>query len=160
MSDEDLDPIETLRDAWMRLDAPEPSTDLSKCDPETARTVRWLQDAWATVEVPAVPVFRAAPAPKHGRRAAIVAVAAAAAVIAIVAIRASDTGRRLPLGRGPARDAVAEAKEVRREPDRLPPQPERTAASVAVGEVRDEIALRSGPVRLVLVTATETELSN
>jgi len=139
MSDElDLPPDE-LRALYRRLQPPPLADDLAAADLETARVVRWMQGAWSGL-APRTPVPSGLTRPRgsvpHVPRARIAAAAAAVLLLAgAVLWRLSSTTDQ---GSAPARVAQATAGE-----------PER---SIEVIDVRpDQIELRSGPVRLLLL---------
>jgi hypothetical protein len=51
LDDADL-PLDELRRAWSRIEAPSPQDDLAQCDQRTRAAVEWMRNAWSRVEVP------------------------------------------------------------------------------------------------------------
>jgi hypothetical protein len=125
--------------AWRSLDPPAPDDGPEPRDPVTRRAVSWLAAAWHMVPVPAVPavpaVGTARPVRHHVRRAA-----AAAILISASALAWNEWHRREALAPPPASPATG-------------PPP---ASVVLAGP--DRIEVRSGDVRLILLTSTEDSL--
>jgi hypothetical protein len=160
MNDDDLDPIDALRDAWDRLEAPEASGALEDCDAETRATVAWMRDAWRSIESPAAKApealrNRARPRRLFLRRVSYVA-AAAAILAAFLVSRSPSRDLRKPAADAPETPRVVAAKDQIQKTTVKEPV---TIDSETVRSAPEVMALRSGPVRLVLVQAVETDLS-
>lgn len=127
-----------LRDLYRRLQPPPLADDLAGADPETARVVGWMQGAWRGLTPPRA----LAPGRTRSRRSvrlvprARIAAAAAAVLLAAATLWRALSGSHL----GSAPDHLAQV------PAREP------ARGVEVIDVRpDQVELRSGPVRLLLL---------
>lgn len=139
-ADETMDELAAeLRALYRRLE-PSPSADeLIGAAPETARVVHWMQGVWNTLEAPPARVPRAIPLRRSERRFVRRTLLAAAAVLLLL-----------------AGAALWHALATRVEPARIPrvaqAPPPAPASGVEVLDVRpDQVELRSGPVRLVLL---------
>ncbi len=135
-----------LRALYQRLQPPPLADDARAADPETARVVGWVQDAWRGLAVPParVPLVprRSAPLPRlltldpRTRRRTLVA---AAAVLLLLAGAALWQG----LAGAPPLVSVPRVADGSARPD---------AGGVEVlAALPDRLELRSGPVRLVLL---------
>jgi hypothetical protein len=131
---------------YRRLEPSPPADEVSHADPETERVVRWVQGAWNALEAPPVRVPRSIPPRRSDRRFVQRALVAAAAALLLLAGAAA--WRALPTRVEPARPTrVAQA-----------PVP---ASGVEVLDVRpDQVELRSGPVRLVLLDPSPPRISD
>lgn len=142
-----------LRAAWLRLPAPEPAGELAAADAETRAAVAWMCAAWDVVAIPAsVPLLAAGPSRVHTvrpRRSRLVLPASLAAagllLFALAGLWLFGSGRL----------AGSDAPIVRVAGGLPRPDPStRKAAALRVAAVDAErIELRSGPVRLLLITA-------
>lgn len=134
------DPLpEELRQLYGRLQPPPLADDASEADPETARVVQWMREAWSGLEVPPARVPLVPPrvttrAPRRLRY--VLAAAAAVLLVAGAALWRSLLGNpptspapRVASGHAGANDVGVEILAVR----------------------PDHVELRSGPVRLVLL---------
>ena len=142
--------IEALRGAWQGSVPPSPSRALGEEDPLTQRAVAWTRAAWLALPVPAAraPVAPISVLPRRRGRA----VAAAAALLVAVGLAwlvAVSRRESAPQLDGP----VATEAPAPPEPPALPEPPAPTI--VAVDDHR--IELRSGPVRLYLITESHPE---
>jgi hypothetical protein len=132
VSDErdDEERVRALGELYRRLAPPPLADGLDEADAQTERAVRWMQAAWRGLEVPpsTLPIRRAAAPRKKLRRRALPWLVAAGVLAGGAAL----------LLRGP----------------RVPePGEQLSAASIEIEDVRtDRIELRSGPVRLVLLS--------
>jgi len=154
--DDELDP---LREAWRELDAPEPERALEQPDEAARAALEWMRGAWARVEPPPALVPGSL---RRARRAPRWFALAAAAGIGALLLWAALEGA----GGGSAPDPERGATVARAEVDApVPvPAPEPSAAaeelSAALEQVEiaalsaDRMELRSGPVRLILLTET------
>lgn len=132
MSDErdDEERVRALGELYRSLTPPPLADGLAEADEETVRAVRWMQSAWRELEVPptAFPIRRAAPPRKKLLRRALPWLVAAGVLAGGAAL----------LLREPR---VSESEE------------QLSAAPIEIEDVRaDRIELRSGPVRLVLLS--------
>lgn len=135
MSDErdDAERVRALRELYRRLTPPAPADELAEADAEAARAVRWMQAAWRGLEVP--------PAVAPVRRVAV--------------SRSRLVRRALPWLVAAGVLAGGTALWLRARGPQPAPSPEEhlSAAPVVVEDVRaDRMELRSGPVRLVLLS--------
>lgn len=169
-SDDGLDP---LRAAWERLEAPEPDRALEDPDEATRAAVAWMRGAWAAleplpVEVPAELAAERSQARTRARSWAPLAGALAALVVALLAAglwSAAQRGRAVQetvLGALPSRDAEPREVQLPREAEPTAVMPDEPAApeaepprGVRLAALSDDrMELRSGPVRLILLTNT------
>jgi hypothetical protein len=129
---------EDLRRLYARLQPPPLADDIAEADPETARAVRWMQAAWQELEIPAARVPNLARrAPRRLRRLHFALAAAAGLLLAAGAALWRGLAGAPPepaarLAEGPALPAADRVEVLAALPDR--------------------VELRSGPVRLVLLT--------
>lgn len=135
MDDPRDDALELLQRAWGELPTPPAHRDLEDEDDTTRAAVSWARDAFAALEPPA-PVQRLRPVsrPRAARPSTWRRHAAAAAVLLSLAL----------------------ALRSRPEGGVAVPIPEPTDVGprlVAVAD--DQVVMRSGPVRLVLITSTD-----
>ncbi len=138
------DPAAELRALYASLQPPPLPDDLAEADPETARVVRWMQGSWRALEPSRVPGPPSVTRPRRAPRVARTALLAAAALVLVLAGTALW---RAALTRGGAQEREPEV--ARGLAPRPTPAP---AAEVEVLDVRpDQVELRSGPVRLVLL---------
>jgi hypothetical protein len=140
------DPVpDELRELYRRLRPPLPPDSAADGDPQTARAVRWMQEAWHGLAIP--PARAPAVRRREWRAAWLLRVAAAAAVLG-----ASAAGWRA-LQRAPSH---APAETVVQGP-----APDGAGGVEVVVAAADRLELRSGTVRLVLLdppsTSTRTE---
>lgn len=140
-----------LRARYRRLEPALPADEAADADPETAQVVRWMQGTWSALDVPNVTapparVSRAGATRKVVRRRRLFLAAAAA----------------LLLLAGPVLWRVLSSRVEIARPTRVAQVPARAPAQdVEVLAVRpDQIVLRSGPVRLVLLGPPPTESSH
>jgi hypothetical protein len=148
-------PLDELREAWRSQSPAEPADELEEADPKTRATVAWMRAAWQALEVPEPRL----PAPRRARfvrlrpRLVPLVLAAAAAVLVMLGVYlakdASDVQRmpeqetRLAQGEGPS-EPLQRTTEV--------------ASSADIAYLGDDrMELRSGPVRLVLLTRRDTQ---
>ncbi len=137
-----------LRALYRRLEPSPPADEVSDEAPETERVVRWMRGAWNTLEAPLVRVPGSIPLRRNRQRFVRRALIAAAAAIVLL-----------------AGAALWHALGTRVEPARLPrvaqgptPTPRNR---VEVLDVRpDQVELRSGPVRLVLLGPPPSQSSD
>ena len=140
---EPRDPLEALGEAWRSLEPPAPADGLADCDPLTRASVEWLRDAWQRLE-PQRPVALPARSSPNPWRQAVAPLAVAAAVLAVLAGSAWWGTRPGP---EPA-PRVADLDPTPFAGSVLP-----LGAGAGVSHVAsDRIELRSGNVRLVLLT--------
>lgn len=119
--------LEDLRRAWREMQGPDPERGLGHPDAKTRAALVWLRGAWQRVAPPALPVTAPA-APAWRRNLALIAAAA-------VALVAPGLRQRRP-------PATAE-----------PPRPSANGSALEVVALTSErTELRSGPVRLILLT--------
>jgi hypothetical protein len=163
------DELEALRAAWEWLEAPEPDRALDEPDEATRAAVEWMRSAWAAlepppVEVPAPSASRVEPSaqrrwPMLGALAALLAALVAAGLWAGLE-RPAQRGTRAVVGvlTGPSVEPEASgALEPADELDASSPAAREDARSSAVQVAalsEDQMELRSGPVRLILLTNT------
>ena len=137
------DPLpEELRALYRRLEPPALADDAAEGDPETARVVQWMRSAWSGLEVPPA---RMPLVPLRSARAPRIrfALAAAAAVLLVAAAAwrvlesnpPSAPAPRVAEGHAAARDEGVEL----------------------LAALPDQVELRSGPVRLVLLGPPPTD---
>ncbi|GJM22874.1 MAG: hypothetical protein DHS20C15_27890 [Planctomycetota bacterium] len=144
------DIVDVLGAAWREQRAPDATPTLAASDAATRDSVRWMQDSWAQLQAPPVEVPAALRQRVQRGRAPVLAWrrhAAAAALLLSVGLALRFGAGWLPpralVDRG--RD-LGPSQDVAHDSDR----PRLVAAHA------DHIELRSGPVRLLLVTATES----
>jgi hypothetical protein len=148
-------PLDELREAWWSETPAEPADELDEADPKTRDTVAWMRAAWQGLEVPEprLPAARRARPARLRPRLVPLALAAAAALLAALGIYlATDAGEveRMP------------APETHLAQGGSPREPANEATEVASsGDLAylgsDRMELRSGPVRLVLLTRRDTQ---
>jgi len=128
----DRDPIEGLREAWGDLEAPPPDRVLEAPDAETRAALEWMREAWRALEPPAARIpWRV----RLARRAGGLRPIAAAAAVLVAAV---------VFGRG-FFDAPSRPHEA--------VQPLAALPEVRIASLDpDRMELRSGPVRLILLT--------
>lgn len=162
------DPLDELRRAWGEVRPPAP--DAPAEDEATRASVEWMRSAWNALEAPATPV----PAELHGRRrfapapsvwrtprwlAAVSGVAAAVLCAVLLWQDATAPGVE-PVDVGPVASAPAASGHA----DLVPANPTTDGAAdpaetekneaVAIASIdQNRMELRSGPVRLVLLTS-------
>jgi len=145
-------PLEDLRRAWARLDAPQSAPELEVCDERTRAAVAWMQKAWGRVEAPA-PVVPHTAFRRASPRWMLPLAAAAGALLALgvwIALQRSTSGVRPEGVSQPSAERTTQPQE----------SAPGGASGLIEGEVElaalaaDRIELRSGPVRLILLTAT------
>jgi len=155
--------LEALRGAWQQGPAPAPDRSLAEEDPTTQAAVRWVRDAWLALPVPAAQAPRAAPhaAPPldvhpRWRRVAVAAALLLALGVPLIVLATRRAAESRP----------ADGELVANEPGPLPkvaPGPQTPPLpATATAEPRPQVAavdehhleLRSGPVRLYLITAS------
>ena len=129
------DPLDDLREAWRSVEPPPPADELADADPTTRAVVGWLREAWQGLE-PRNPLRPPVPAPVLAFRPATLArLAVAALVVALAAaLFWRPEGARVP--------------EMEVVPERLVPRERVQFASLT----SEHIEMRSGPVRLILLT--------
>ncbi len=139
------DAIETLGALWSQLQPPARGAALSAQDDATRSAVAWMQNGYAALQ-PLTPSTVArqhmARRPRRSRRPAGRSLAAAAVLAVLLGGTLALNGlRTAPVDRGPPRpdDSVAVA-------------PAAPAAAVVSGADAEHLELRSGPVRLILLT--------
>lgn len=141
---EERDPLEALRSEWRALEAPAPDAELDAPDARTEAAVEWMRSAWSALEVPApsiadsrVEMPRAAHLFGGGPSRLAWLAAAAALLIASLPVMRAALDARAPevVLTGPEIASVAE------------PAPRLTALE----RPDDAIAMREGPVTLVLL---------
>lgn len=136
MSDErdDSGRVREWRELYRRLTPPPLADGLDEAEAETARAVRWMQTAWRELEVPpAVPPMRR-----------------------VAPVRARFARRALPwlVAAGVVAGGAALLLRVRQA---SPHEEHVSAAPITIEDVRaDRLELRSGPVRLLLLSPPET----
>ena len=147
--------LEALRGAWQQGPAPAPHRPLAEEDPATRAAVRWVRDAWLALPVPAARAPRSLPRAEpppvvhlRWRRVAAAAALLLALGVPLLVVAARHAGR----SRAPDVAPVAEAPA----PPAAPtldgaPCAEPPAAQVAAVD-EHHLELRSGPVRLYLIT--------
>jgi len=142
----EVDPLAELSAAWRALPPPDPTSIVDAPDPATRAAIAWLQDAWRA-SAPALSLDRKLPwrlRIRLARRRArpITRWLASAAAVLLVLSLLSRTSRRSPLAPPPelASQRVA-AVDASHEP-----------VSEPVSVTADRMELRSGPVRLILLT--------
>ncbi len=130
---------EDLRRLYASLRPPPLADDAAEADPETARTVQWMRDAWHGLEIPPARVPRVTRrAPRRLRRLRFALLAAAAGLL----LAAGAALWRGLAGAPP--DPAARLAEG-------PALPDADRVEV-LAALPDRVELRSGPVRLVLLT--------
>jgi hypothetical protein len=143
---EDEARVDAWRELYERLEPPPLADEADAGDAESARAVAWMRAAWRNLDVPvasAPPLHgRHTPAPSARRswnlhRLAPLALAAAALLAALALWRARASQPNAPRGDGSStpRQGDVELLAVR----------------------SDQVELRSGPVRLVLLAPSSTE---
>jgi hypothetical protein len=154
------DLIGQLSAAWQGLPTPPIGGELDKQDAATQRTVQWLAAAWTRLPVPPVRLPDRATAfrPRGTWRASWhTGWRPAAAALLLLALTLPLLLRRTAPGsarRGPIAKAPSPAAPAR------PAHPiGRLATASLIAEARPELALRSGPVRLLLVNPTNSKPS-
>lgn len=156
------DPLDELRGAWRRLDREPPNEALEGTDAETRLTVERLRAAWARLEAPEVPAAasrrtdRRAIGGSPGRRAAPwLAAAAVVAAVSVVLFRTPDQAPNRPaagdatvgIGAAGVGDVIARSLDADTVADH--------ASALATPQ---QLEVRHGRVRLILVQATEVAL--
>ena len=153
------DELDLLREAWAGAAPPVATPKLDDADPLTRATVAWSRDAWEQLEAPAARMplalhvatrfasLRRAPWPRYA--------AAAVVLIALMlgrSLRPTD-GERAPLNETTASNGADTSPASTSQGTSHTPAalPERRVVAVA----DDHIELRSGPVRLLLMTAAQ-----
>lgn len=161
------DELDALRAAWERLDAPEPDRALDEPDEATRAAVEWMRTAWAALEPPPVAVPVPSPArleearthrrwPLLGALAALLAALAAAGLWAGLERRREEPGPvvgvlTVPTVEPDASGALEPADGIDgSSPAAREDGPSSAVQVAALSEERME--LRSGPVRLILLT--------
>ena len=148
MSEREEDVGAELREAWRHLSPPPLPDAIDEADPATAAAVGWMRSAWRTLEAPsAIAVHRpdssSSERTEEEQRAGVQRRRVAARLVALAALVLALLGvlwRALP--RRSATDTIA--------------TPVARASAVEVLDVRPEqLELRSGPVRLVLVSPAD-----
>lgn len=158
------DPIEELRDAWQRLDAPDATP--RKVDTETEQVLSQLRSVWDALEAPALPpgLLRPTPAPIaiRPRRnwrplqvAAALLLIASSAYVARQSLRSVEDKTQRPLS-----DHVALAEptlpSVPAMPEAPQPLPKAPATqplrAVETAAIENGIVIQHGSVRLVMLT--------
>ena len=153
MPDERLDgsdlPLDELRRAWERLETPRPEPELEDCDPRTRAAVAWMQAAWSRVEAPAprVPLARPALRPQPW----MLPLAAAAGVLLALAVVFAL--QRLGVG---VRPADVDTPIAAQPASQGAPAPRPDDAVELAALAPDRVELRSGPVRLILLTGGDS----
>lgn len=139
------DPYDELREAWDALEAPDPDALAERDDAALA----WMRSAWRAVEAPpaAIPPRLARPTWRALPRVA--ALAAAAALLVALGTWWRIGPGPAPAGPGP----IAQASVEETAPEPAAEEPPVQLASIEP----DRMELRSGPVRLYLVTGTSAE---
>jgi len=144
-----------LRALYRRLEPSPPADEVAHADQETERVVRWMQGAWNTLDVPNVtaPIVTAPPVrvprsirPRRSVRRSVQRMLLAAAAVLLLATGA----------------ALWHTLSTRVEP--APPtrvaQGPAPAQGIEILDVRpDQVELRSGPVRLLLLGPPPTDPS-
>jgi len=136
--------LRELEAAWRSLPLPPPNRELEDEDPATRQAVEWMRSAWVSLEIPRAP---APPVPMRARRRWPSRLARIAAVL-VLALGALLLARSIsaPDETEIARTPPTNDTEARQGPDPPPP------AVALLAATADRIELRSGPVRLVLLT--------
>ena len=147
--DDDAEASRELRELYRALQPPPLADDADDADPETARAVQWMRDAWQGLEIPAA---RVPMAPRRVRRVARpLRFALLAAAAALLALGGAALWRAL--GRAPSAPSSAP-----RLADR--PAPRDTSGVEVLAALPDRLELRSGPVRLVLLAPADDAPTN
>jgi hypothetical protein len=143
------DPAAELRRLYARLAPPPLADDLDAADAETAHVVGWMRAAYRGLAVPAAEPPRIAARTTPRRRLRPAPLAALAAAAAVLALGGAALWRALAGGAAPAV-----------EPGPAPRVARGTAEERGI-EIRalapDQVELRSGPVRLVLLAPPASE---
>jgi hypothetical protein len=144
-------PLEELRRAWSRIDAPSPLDDLAQSDERTRAAVEWMRSAWSRVEVPAPVLPARTPRFRRAQRFVLPLAAAAGALVAL--------GIWFALQRfgAPVRPEDVSTKVAQQTTPSEGSAPEEGSAFLASGvEVallaRDRLEVCSGSVCLILLT--------
>lgn len=139
-----------LRALYRGLQPPSLADEAADADPETARVVAWMRGAWGELALPQALVPHSVLRPLARRRRARTPVLTAAAVVLTLA--GAALWRELgSAGRDAAPLRVVQVPEPVTEP--VLPAPSTAPSTVHVLAARpDQFELRSGPVRLVLLT--------
>jgi hypothetical protein len=130
-------PLDELRRAWRGLEPELPAEDLSEVDPTTRASVEWMHAAWSSLQVPAVRVPSRRLVHPVLRLAA--GLAAAAAVLASLWL-AGNQGR------------LQRSEDFARSESEAPIAPNHLEGPQLASLSSEHVELRSGPVRLVLLT--------
>jgi ferric-dicitrate binding protein FerR (iron transport regulator) len=146
--DEEL-PLDELRRAWATAEPPRPDAALDAADASTRAAVAWMQAAWNRVEAPAPVVPLALRARRRGWRRWAQPLAAAAGVL--VALGAWLALQRIPGGARPGGVDTETTAQVEGPAPALPDTKVEVAALAP-----DRVELRSGPVRLILLTGEDS----
>ena len=148
-------PPADLRRAWSRLEPPRPDPDLEGSDEPTRAAVEWMRAAWSRLEAPAPVVPLALHRRRSGWRRWAQPLAAAAGVL--VALGVWLALQRLEPGVRPdGVDTETTARTHVGEPAPVPLDDGVELAALAP----DRVELRSGPVRLILLTGEASSQNN
>lgn len=139
-----------LRQIYRRLQPPALPDHAAEADPETARVVQWMQGAWRGLALPParVPLApRLSTRPIRHLRFALVAAAAVLLLVSGTLVTGTALWR-----------ALTRSSESTPEPRMAQGPPPASATGVEILAVRpDQVELRSGPVRLVLLGPPPTD---
>ena len=160
------DVLEELRGAWASLEAPAPADDLGETDPRTRQVVEWMREAWSTLEPETTPTWhRPAPILRPAFRPEVLPRLAAAALVAgLVALlwwgrqgdatipdSSPDEGPMMAAGGNPRPE-----EQRAPEPERVPERSVQAHGVQFASLSSEKIEMRSGSVRLVLLTGPGT----
>lgn len=152
MTDERPDdglPLDELRRAWAAAEPPPPDPDLDQADASTRAAVAWMQAAWSRVEAPVPVAPLALRARRSGWRRWAQPLAAAAGVL--LALSAALWLQRS----GPAvRPGGVDTETTAQIEGPAPTRPDTDVEVAALAP--DRVELRSGPVRLILLTGEDS----
>jgi len=169
--------LDALRATWRELEPPAPDAALDAPDPRAEAAVEWMRAAWRELEPPPAEIpwrLRARP-----RRRTLARLAAAAAILVALAWSLRELARRdteVPDEVAVATVETGADSEHRtpppapahgagrpgggREDETAPPSADTGDEPVLVALASDRMELRSGPVRLILITEPSRALGD
>jgi hypothetical protein len=136
-------PLDELRRAWRGLEPRLPAEELEESDAKTRASVEWMRAAWSSCEVPEprVPALR----PRRWLRTVVAGLAAAAVLLALLRLTKNEPAVQHsdPVARFESAEPIT------------PITPENVAGPQLASLSSDQVELRSGPVRLILMKGRE-----
>ncbi|MCZ6596974.1 MAG: hypothetical protein O7B99_04990 [Planctomycetota bacterium] len=147
------DSIDDLRRAWQGLEPPETGGALGAQDPETRASVDWMRAAWLGLEPPPtrVPVRSGHLRRKELLRPERVLLRVAAALL-FIASGAALAWKLFDVPSGTSEPAPAVARNGAAAGEPIESTPAEEDQVVIASLAHDHIEMRSGPVRLILLT--------